>query len=424
MIDPRILREQPERVREAIARKHSSCDLDAVLEADAVWKTAVGEVERLRAEQKAANTDMAALPKGSPEFLARVGAMKGLSASLKEKETVLKDLEARRHQLLLSVPNLPHPSVPVGRTPEENVVHATWGDPASLVSREARPHYDIPWFKQVFDFERGVKVTGAGFPFALGDGAKLVRGLINFFLDEAGRAGYQEVACPVFVNEASATATGQLPDKEGQMYAMPADGLYAVPTAEVPLTNFLRDEILDETVLPVKRASYTPCFRREAGSWGKDVRGLNRLHQFDKVELVKWVHPSTSYDELEALRGDAESLLRKLELPYRVLLMCTGDLGFTQTKKYDLEVWSGGQKRWLEVSSCSNFESFQAMRAGIRFRGREGAKPEFVHTLNGSGLALPRVMAALLENGLSADGRVRLPAALVPYVGRETIGPS
>lgn len=422
MIDPKILREQPDVVRQAITRKHQSCDLDAVLEADSVWKSAVAEVERLRAEQKSVNAEMAALPKGTPEFLAKVAGMKGLAAAVKEKEAWLKDLEAKRHALLLTVPNIPHPSVPDGRTPDDNVVHATWGEPGELVSPHAKAHYDIAWFKQAFDFERGVKVTGAGFPFAVGDGARLVRGLINFFLDEAGHNGYQEVACPVFVNEASATATGQLPDKEGQMYAMPADGYFAVPTAEVPLTNFLRDEILDEAVLPIRRASYTPCFRREAGSWGKDVRGLNRLHQFDKVELVKWVHPSTSYEELEALRGNAESLLRKLGLPYRVLLMCAGDLGFTQTKKYDLEVWSGGQKRWLEVSSCSNFESFQAMRAGIRFRSKTGGRTEFVHTLNGSGLALPRVMAALLENNLQADGTVKLPAVLVPYVGKESIG--
>jgi seryl-tRNA synthetase len=423
MIDVKLLRDNPAVLREAIAKKHIACDLDAVIEADNAWKAAVGDVERMRAEQKAANTEMAALPKGSPEFLAKVAALKGLSGALKEKEAGLKEFEARRHSLLLTVPNIPHASVPVGRTPDDNVTHATWGDASALVSPAAKPHYDIPWFKSVFDFERGVKVTGAGFPFAVGDGAKLVRGLINFFLDEASANGYEEVACPVFVNEASATATGQLPDKEGQMYAMPADGYYAVPTAEVPLTNFLRDEILDEAVLPIRRASYTPCFRREAGSWGKDVRGLNRLHQFDKVELVKWVHPSASYDELEALRGNAEGLLRKLGLPYRVLLMCAGDLGFTQTKKYDLEVWSGGQKRWLEVSSCSNFEAFQSMRAGIRFRAKATGKVDYVHTLNGSGLALPRVMAALLENNLQPDGTVKLPAALVPYVGKESIGP-
>jgi seryl-tRNA synthetase len=228
-----------------------------------------------------------------------------------------------------------------------------------------------------------------------------------------------EVNPPIFVNAASATATGQLPDKEGQMYETVPDRFYAVPTAEVPLTNFYRDEIVDESLLPIRRCAYTPCFRREAGSYGKDVRGLNRLHQFDKVELLKWVHPTRSYEELEGLRADAEQLLRKLELPYRVLLMCGGDLGFAQAKKYDLEVWAAGQKRWLEVSSCSNFEAFQARRAQIRFRSKETGKPELVHTLNGSGLAVPRVLAALLENNLQADGRVRIPPALAVHFGKE-----
>jgi len=239
-------------------------------------------------------------------------------------------------------------------------------------------------------------------------------------LEEAGQVGYTEVNPPIFVNAASATATGNLPDKEGQMYETVVDQLYAVPTAEIPLTNFFRDEILPEADLPVQRCAYTPCFRREAGSYGKDVRGLNRLHQFDKVELLKWVHPSQSYGELENLRGDAERLLQKLGLPYRVLLMCGGDLGFAQAKKYDLEVWSAGQERWLEVSSCSNFEDFQARRARIRFRNCDN-KPELVHTLNGSGLAVPRVLAALLENNLQEDGTVKLPEVLVPYFGRDTV---
>jgi seryl-tRNA synthetase len=280
------------------------------------------------------------------------------------------------------------------------------------------PHWEIPNFDKLFDFARGAKVTGAGFPFYVGDGARIVRALLHFFLDENVKAGYTEVSPPIFVNAASATATGQLPDKEGQMYET-SDPLYAVPTAEVPLTNFFRDEIVEESALPIYRCAYTPCFRREAGSYGKDVRGLNRLHQFDKVELLKWVHPATSYDELDKLRGDAERLLQKLELPYRVLLMCGGDVGFAQAKKYDLEVWSAGQKRWLEVSSCSNFEAFQARRAQIRFRGKETAKPELVHTINGSGLAVPRVLAALLENNLQPDGQVKIPAALLPYFGKE-----
>ena len=419
MLDPKLLRESPDVVRAAIAKKHLSVDVDAILTLDTDWRNLLQQVESLRGKQKAANAEMAKLPKGSPEFIAKVAEMKAVSAQVKEGETVLKDTEEKLKQLMMTLPNIPHASVPEGRTPEENVTFSTWGDIGSL-SPEAKAHWEIPGFEKLFDFARGSKVTGAGFPFYIGDGAKIVRALLHFFLDENGKAGYVEVNPPIFVNAASATATGQLPDKEGQMYEAVADGFYAVPTAEVPLTNFFRDEILDAEALPVKRAAYTPCFRREAGSYGKDVRGLNRLHQFDKVELLKWVHPETSYTELDALRLDAERLLQKLELPYRVLLMCGGDVGFSQAKKYDLEVWAAGQQRWLEVSSCSNFESFQARRAQIRFRNAEG-KPELVHTINGSGLAVPRVLAALLENNLQADGTVKIPAVLVPYFGRDTL---
>jgi seryl-tRNA synthetase len=417
MLDPKLIRETPELVRAALAKKHLSVDLDAVLAVDAAWRTLLQEVELLRSTQKAANTAMAALPKGSPEFIAKVQEMKAVSSQVKEKEVQLKDAEEKVRVAMLSLPNLPHVSVPEGRTPEENVTFATHGD-VSSVSAHAVAHWEIAGFERLFDFARGAKVTGAGFPFYVGDGARIVRALLQFFLDEDVKAGYTEVSPPIFVNAASATATGQLPDKEGQMYET-SDPLYAVPTAEVPLTNFFRDEIVDESMLPIYRCAYTPCFRREAGSYGKDVRGLNRLHQFDKVELLKWVHPATSYDELDKLRGDAERLLQKLELPYRVLLMCGGDVGFAQAKKYDLEVWAAGQKRWLEVSSCSNFEAFQARRAQIRFRAKDTGKPELVHTINGSGLAVPRVLAALLENNLQQDGRVRIPAPLVPYFGKE-----
>ena len=420
MLDPKLVRESPDLVRTAIARKHLTVDLEAVLAVDTAWRAQLQEVEQLRATQKAANSAMAALPKGSPEFVAKVQEMKAVSAQVKERDATLKVTEDKFREAMLGLPNLPHASVPDGAGPDDNVVHATHGD-VNAASPHALPHWEIPGFERLFDFGRGAKVTGAGFPFYIGDGARLVRALLSFFLDEDAKAGYVEVNPPIFVNAASATATGQLPDKEGQMYETTPDHLYAVPTAEVPLTNFFRDEILEEAALPVKRCAYTPCFRREAGSYGKDVRGLNRLHQFDKVELLKWVHPATSYDELEKLRADAERLLQKLELPYRVLLMCGGDLGFAQSKKYDLEVWGAGQKRWLEVSSCSNFEAFQSRRAQIRFRSRESGKPDLVHTLNGSGLAVPRVLAALLENNLQADGRVRLPAALVPHFGKEYV---
>lgn len=417
MLDPKLIRETPDLVRAALAKKHLKVDLDEVLAIDAAWRTQLQDVEQLRSTQKAANTAMAALPKGSPEFIAKVQEMKAVSAQVKERETQLKETEGKLRHAMLSLPNLPHVSVPEGRTPEDNVVFSLHGSPDE-VKPNALPHWEIPGFEKLFDFARGAKVTGAGFPFYIGDGARIVRALLHFFLDENAKVGYTEVSPPIFVNAESATATGQLPDKEGQMYET-SDPLYAVPTAEVPLTNFFRDEIVEESALPIYRCAYTPCFRREAGSYGKDVRGLNRLHQFDKVELLKWVHPATSYDELDKLRCDAERLLQKLELPYRVLLMCGGEVGFAQAKKYDLEVWSAGQKRWLEVSSCSNFEAFQARRAQIRFRSKENGKPELVHTINGSGLAVPRVLAALLENNLQADGRVKIPAALVPYFGKE-----
>ncbi len=411
MIDIKLLREQPDRLREAVGKKKFRVEWDALLEADEQRRNAIAAAEAKRAAQKAVNQEMAKLPKSSPEFQAKVTEMKGVAAEVKALESMASECEQRWKSLVLSIPNLPDDSVPVGKTEEDNQVLATWGE-VTEVSPSALPHWDIPWFSQLIDFERGVKATGAGFPFYVGDMARLVRALIQFFLEEARLAGYEEVLPPILVNAASATATGQLPDKEGQMYHAGVDDLYLIPTAEVPVTNFFRDEILEESQLPVYRCAYTPCFRREAGSWGKHVRGLNRLHQFDKVELVKWVHPEKSFEELDKLRVNAEQLLQKLGLPYRVLLMCSGDIGFPHAKQYDLEVWAGGQKRWLEVSSCSNFTDFQARRAGIRFRPEGGGKAEIVHTLNGSGLAVPRVLAALLENNLQEDGRVRIPECL------------
>ncbi len=420
MIDLKILRESPEAVRSGILKKRNDCDLDAVLKADEDRRKLIVEVENLRAEQKAANAEMARMQKGSPEFLEKVAGMKGLSAKIKESDGALKDLDTSWNDLYLSVPNLPHESVPEGKSEADNVEFKSWGEIPEQKSYHI-PHYDFDWLEQILDFKRGTKVTGAGFPFFVGDGARLVRSLVSFFLDQANEAGIQEMAVPFFVNAESATATGQLPDKEGQMYQTVEDELYAIPTAEVPLTNFLRDEILDESELPIYRCGHSACFRREAGSYGKDVRGLNRVHQFDKVEILKWVKPESSYEELESLRNYAESLLQKLGLPYRALLMCGGDMGFSQTKQYDLEVWAVGQQRWLEVSSCSNFESFQSRRARIRYRDSKTGKNEFVHTLNGSGLAVPRVFVSILENGLQEDGSVKLPEVLVPYMGKDRI---
>ena len=420
MIEISYLRNDLGSLRSAISRKKFECDLDALVQLDQKRREAIATAEQARAGQKAANNEMSQLPKGSPEFLAKVAEMKQLAAKVKDLEAIAKQADDAFQEAFMTVPNIPHDSVPDGKGEEDNVTVFTWGNIDGDFPN-ALPHYDIPWFDRMIDFPRGVKVTGAGFPFYVGEMSQLVRALINFFLEEAGKNGYEEVHSPIVVNAESATATGQLPDKEGQMYLDQNEAVYLIPTAEVPVTNFYRDEILPKEQLPVMRCAYTPCFRREAGSWGKDVRGLNRLHQFDKVELVKWTHPDESFEELEKLRTDAEGLLQKLGLPYRVLSICSGDIGFPHSKQYDLEVWAAGQKRWLEVSSCSNFTDFQARRANIRFRGEDG-KPKPVHTLNGSALAIPRVLAAILENNLQANGSVKVPDCLQKWYPKDTIG--
>jgi seryl-tRNA synthetase len=422
MLDIKFLRDNTEAVKTAIARKKFAVDWEAILSLDARRRSLIAQAEQAKAAQNAASKEMASAPKGTPEFLSKVAGLKEASAQAKELEKAAAAVDDEWRRLFLTIPNIPHESVPDGRTEAENRQVFAWGDPVQLATPHAVPHWEIPWFASLVDFERGAKVTGAGFPFYVGDMARLVRALIQFFLEEAVSAGYEEVLAPLMVNPASATATGQLPDKEGQMYHDAADSLYLIPTAEVPVTNFFRDEIIPEEKLPLKRCGHTPCFRREAGSWGAHVRGLNRLHQFDKVELVKWVHPDTSFIELESLRDDAARLLQKLELPYRVLLICAGDIGFPHAKQYDLEVWAAGQKRWLEVSSCSNFTDFQARRAGIRYRPKDGGKAEVLHTLNGSALGLPRVLAAILENNIQPDGTVRVPCVLRKWYGADSIG--
>jgi seryl-tRNA synthetase len=420
MLDINYCRSNFEEIKSKLSKKKFSHDLIEIIPLDSKRRSAISAAEQARAGQKSANNEMSQLPKGSPEFLAKVSEMKELAAKVKDLEAIAKQADDAFQEAFMTVPNIPHDSVPDGKGEEDNVTVFTWGNIDGDFPN-ALPHYDIPWFDRMIDFPRGVKVTGAGFPFYVGEMSQLVRALINFFLEEAGKNGYEEVHSPIVVNAESATATGQLPDKEGQMYLDQNEEVYLIPTAEVPVTNFYRDEILPAEQLPVMRCAYTPCFRREAGSWGKDVRGLNRLHQFDKVELVKWTHPDESFEELEKLRTDAEGLLQKLGLPYRVLSICSGDIGFPHSKQYDLEVWAAGQKRWLEVSSCSNFTDFQARRANIRFRGEDG-KPKPVHTLNGSALAIPRVLAAILENNLQANGSVKVPDCLQKWYPKDTIG--
>lgn len=420
MIDLTYFRNNLEELTQSIGRKKFSCELDLAVKLDQKRREAISLAEKARSGQKSTNVEMSQLPKGSSEFIEKVKEMKTLASQVKVLEGLAKEADAKFQEVFMTIPNIPHSSVPDGKGEAENKVVSTWGDTEGEYPN-ALPHFDIPWFDQMIDFPRGVKVAGAGFPFYLGDMSKLVRALINFFLDEASSNGYEEIHSPIVVNSQSATATGQLPDKEGQMYFDQNEELYLIPTAEVPVTNFFRDEIIPSENLPIKRCAYTPCFRREAGSWGKDVRGLNRLHQFDKVELVKWVHPDDSFAELDSLRLDAESLLQKLGLPYRVLLICSGDIGFPHSKQFDLEIWAAGQKRWLEVSSCSNFTDFQARRANIRFR-EENDKPKPVHTLNGSALAIPRVLAGILENFLQEDGRVKVPDCLHRWFPKKFIG--
>ncbi len=426
MLDLQIIRKDPERVRRAMRHKGLGDGqvVETLLAQDAARRETLTRLHEAQARSNTASKEIGLLMREGKQDAAqeRIAETGGLKEQIKALEEQARSIDEILEALLLEIPNLPHPSVPVGASPEENkVVHEEGTKPAFDFT--PLPHWELAQRLGLVDFERGAKVTGAGFPFYVGPGARLQRALIGFFLDLAvEEGGYVEVQAPLLVNAESARGTGQLPDKEDLMYEVPRDGLYAIPTAEVPLTNLYRDEILDEAALPLKFAGYTPCWRREAGSYGKDVRGLNRLHQFDKVELVQIVLPGRSYEALEALREDAERALRRLVIPYRRLLMCTGDMGFTQAKKYDLEVWSAGQERWLEVSSISNFEAFQARRMAIRYRPEGGGKPAFVHTLNGSGLALPRVVAALLEQGQQADGAIAIPEALRPYTGFAQIG--
>ena len=341
---------------------------------------------------------------------AETAALKG---TIKEKEEAAKVAEKQMLDLLVTLPNLPHSSVPEGKTAEENEVVLTWGSLPKMQA-DAQPHWDLIKKYDIIDFDLGNKITGAGFPVYKGKGARLQRALINFFLDEAIKVGYYEIQPPILINEDSGFGTGQLPDKEGQMYVTKEEGLFLIPTAEVPITNLYRDVIVNEKELPIKNVGHTPCFRREAGSWGAHVRGLNRLHQFDKIEIVQIHKPETSYQALEEMSLHVQGLLQKLNLHYRVLRLCGGDMGFASALTYDMEVWSGAQNRWLEVSSVSNFETFQANR--LKLRTKVDGKSILCHTLNGSALALPRIVAALLENNQGPDG-IKIPEILVPYTG-------
>ena len=394
--------------------------VDQIIELDRKRRAFQTELDQNLAEANAMSKKIGGLFKEGKKDEAN--ALRAKTGNLKEHN---KELEHQMHEardqmqdLLYHVPNLPHPSVPAGNSDSDNEVVKTVGETPQLAD-DAVPHWDLIEKYNLIDFELGVKVTGAGFPIYTGRGARLQRALINFFLDQAAKQGYEETQPPLLINEASGLGTGQLPDKEGQMYHMQDDDLYLIPTAEVPITNIFRDVILRKEDFPVKRVGYTPCFRREAGSWGSHVRGLNRLHQFDKVEIVQLAHPKDSYQVLEEMVAYVEGLLQALELPYRILRLCGGDLGFTSALTFDMEVYSAAQQMWLEVSSISNFETYQANRLKLRYRDEKG-KTQLAHTLNGSALALPRILAALLENNQTPEGIV-LPEALAAYTGFKTI---
>jgi seryl-tRNA synthetase len=394
----------------------------------------VEEVIRLDDERKSLKASydetQAGVKSASREIGALIGKGKAEEAEEKKKQVAalkekldpiaaqLRETEKQLEDSLVRIPNLPHESVPEGSSPEDNVV-VREGGPMPSLPEDALPHWDLAKKYDLIDFELGNKLTGSGFPVFSGQGARLQRVLAAYFVDYNTRGGYREYIPPFMVNEATAYGTGQLPDKEGQMYYVQEDDFYLIPTAEVPLTNIYRDEILAAGQLPVKMTAYTPCFRREAGSYGKDVRGLNRVHQFDKVEIVELVHPAQSYERLEAMVSHVENLLVSLELPYRILRLCGGDMSFTSALTYDFEVFSAAQQRWLEVSSVSNFETFQTNRMKIRFKDEQG-KSQLLHSLNGSSLALPRIMACLLENHQQSDG-IRLPAPLASFFGKDQI---
>ncbi len=422
MIDVKLIRDNPDVVRDALDKRNSAFDLTPVLDLDRRRRELVYEVEQLRAEQNRASEEIARRKKGKEDATDAIAAMKGVSDRAKALDEQVKAIDAELSLALLSIPNIPDASLPVGKDESANRVERTWGTPPTF-SFEPKDHVDVGEKLGVLDFERGAKLSGARFCLSKGAGARLERALINLMLDiHTQEHGYTEVLPPFAVNSDSMQGTGQLPKFAADLFHLEGHDLWLIPTAEVPVTNIYRDEILDGDALPVHLTAYTPCFRSEAGSYGKDTRGMIRQHQFNKVELVKFTRPEDSWNELETLTRNAEAILQRLGLAYRVVTLCTGDLGFSAAKTYDIEVWLPGQDRYREISSCSNFLDFQARRANIRFR--RDKKPEFVHTLNGSGLAVGRTLVAILENYQREDGSVVVPAALRPYMnGLEVIEP-
>jgi len=421
MLDIKFIRENAEAVKQALKNRDLKLDLDAFIKLDSQRREILSKLEDLRAKRNKANDEISALLKEKKDAKEKIGSMKDVSGQISQLENEIKEIDSQLNKIILTIPNIPHSSIPVG-DPTQNTVVRSWGEKKGF-SFKPQSHIDLAQNLDIIDFNRATKITGSNFILYKGWGAKLERALINFMLDlHTSKHGYTEVFPPFLVNRASMLGTGQLPKLEEDMYKLKDDDLFLIPTAEVPVTNIFRDEILEEAKLPIYYTAYTACFRREAGTYGKDTRGLIRVHQFDKVEMVKFVRPESSYVELEKLVKDAEEVLQALELPYRVLMLATQDLSFSASKCYDLEAYAPGLDKWLEVSSCSNFESFQARRANIRFRKKEDKKVDFVHTLNGSGVALARTVVAILENYQQEDGSILIPKALRGYLdGKERI---
>ncbi len=425
VLDIRLIRSNPDLVKEAMAKRGVDAPIDELLELDAQRRSLLTELEQKKARRNSVSEKIGHLRKAKENADHLIAEMRELSEEIKDGDNQLRELEQKIRDILLVIPNIPHSSVPTGKDDSENVEVRRWGEPRAF-SFQPKPHWDLGTELDIIDFERAAKVTGARFAFMKGLGARLERAVFNFMLDlHISEHGYLEILPPYMANGNSMTGTGQLPKFAADMFKVEGMDYYLIPTAEVPVTNYYQGEILEASQLPVYMVGFSPCFRAEAGSAGRDTRGLVRMHQFHKVELVKFVHPDTSYDELEKLTANAEEVLRRLGLPYRVVALCTGDLGFASAKTYDLEVWMPSYNRYVEISSCSNFEDFQARRAEIRFRPEPGAKPEFVHTLNGSGVAVGRTVAAILENYQEADGSVTIPEVLRPYMGGiERIAPA
>lgn len=416
MLDIKRIRSNPEEVKSGLKKRHGDFPIDRVLEIDEKRRNILTEMEQLKAKQNSVSKEIPKLKKEGKDVKEVLEEMKELSEKVKELEAIVKELDNQLRDELLNIPNVPHESVVEGESDEDNVEIRRWGEPTDF-KFEPKAHWDLGVDLDILDFERASKLTGARFSLFKGKGALLERALINFMIDlHVLEHGYTEMLTPFMVNRASMTGTGQLPKFENDMFHLPSKDYFLVPTAEVPLTNYYRDEILEEDMLPIYLTAYTPCFRQEAGAAGRDTRGLIRNHQFDKVELVKFSTPENSYVELEKLTNNAEMVLQKLGLPYRVVMLSTGDLGFSSAKTYDVEVWMPSYGRYVEISSCSNFEDFQARRANIRYRRKDNKKVEFVHTLNGSGLAVGRTFAAILENYQQEDGSIIIPEALKPYV--------